>query len=98
MGGCGRGEEGVTGKAGETAAWVWDSRPALCFGCPWGVLSLNDLFLFYLNGAPLTPDRLALAYGLAPSQMRIFENALVLYPRAPRAPSSSTDTLKVWNL
>jgi hypothetical protein len=25
---------GVTGKAGETAAWVGDPRPALCFGCP----------------------------------------------------------------
>lgn len=33
-GNCGNGE--VTEKAGEIVARVWDPRPALCFGSPWG--------------------------------------------------------------
>lgn len=36
-GNCGNGE--VTEKAGEIVARVWDPRPALCFGSPWGVLA-----------------------------------------------------------
>lgn len=46
-GNCGNGE--VAEKAGETVARVWDPRPALCFGSPWGVPSLKNLCLLYLT-------------------------------------------------